>query len=104
MSSDCEMCSDCEMYDPRDYDSNGYSDSEMNNLPELCIESDNESDCETNEVSESEREDEIEYTVTFKIHLKAVSILYSRIDEVIDKLIYDELLKQEDVGITINQL
>ena len=97
MSSDCEMCWNDDMCDPRDYDSNGYSDSES----------------ETNEVSVNERSEatgvnleseEYEYTVTFKIPLKAVSILYRRIDEVIDKLIYDELLKQEDVGITINQL
>ena len=63
------------------------------------------SDCEMYDPRESESEDEeYEYTVTFKIPLKALGIVNKRIDEVIDKLIYDELLKQEDIDISINRL
>ena len=79
MSSDCEMLSDHEMIDPRDIYGSDSDDESIN-------------------------DEEYEYTVTFKIPLKALSIVNSRIDEVIDKLIYEELLKQEDVGITINRL
>ena len=80
MSSDCEMCSDWETYDPRDlYGDDSDSDSEIN-------------------------DEEYTLTVTFKVSNKTMNDVHTRILQLRDELFNDGQLKEKQLTFTIKKV